>query len=67
MQIELHPEAGSAAGKALLEALAKADLGGHRAGAAYLGSWRRAALAEGVDRDPGYVPAPRMSRGATRA
>ena len=67
MRIELRPEAGPDADEAVLRALANEALR-ERAGAApYLSDWRRAALAEGVDRDPGYAPSPRRSRGATRA
>lgn len=67
MRIELLPEAGADAHEAVLRALAAEALSERRGAAPYLSDWRRAAIAEGVDRDPGYAPSPRRSRGATRA
>jgi hypothetical protein len=67
VRIELRPEAGPEADEAVLQALMSVVLR-ERAGASlYLGEWRRASLAEGVERDPAYAPSPRRSRGAPRA
>jgi hypothetical protein len=69
MELELAPPADDEVEEALaraLDELARRDEG---AAAAYASPWRRAALQEGVARGRGsaYVPAPRSSRGATRA
>jgi hypothetical protein len=75
VQVELVPEADADVREAVRAALARttrADglLPDAARGTAVQngpGAWRRRALAEGVDRDPGYASAPRSSRGAARA
>jgi hypothetical protein len=67
VEIELLPDDGPGARDAVqaaLQALRLQDAQGTRA---YRSDWRRTALAEAVERDPGYALSPRSSRGATRA
>jgi len=65
-RFDLVPEAGGAARVAVRRAVDAVAADEQRRTASYHGEWRRTALAEGVDRDPGYAP-PRSSLGATRA
>ncbi len=67
MRIELRPEAGPDADEVVFRALANEARRGRAGATPYLSDWRRAALAEGVERDPGYAPSPRRSLGAARA
>jgi hypothetical protein len=66
VEIELLPEPDAAAREAAFRAVAAVTRAEQLAAAGYGSDWRRAALAEGVERDPGYAPSPRSSRGATR-
>jgi flavin-binding protein dodecin len=77
VRVELVPKAEAAIEEAVRRAVAEAErlaapvrtatdttdelVAGARA------TWRRRALSEGVDRDPGYASAPRSRRGAARA
>ena len=65
-RLELVPEATAEIERAVRQAIA--TLAADRARVSLPDEeWRRAALAEGVERDPGYEPEPPSSRGATRA
>jgi hypothetical protein len=67
VKVELVPDGDPgtlASVRAALDALRLLD---EQRALAYGSEWRRHALADSVERDPGYVPSPRSSRGATRA
>jgi hypothetical protein len=65
VRIVLDPPADPATEQAVRTAVAVAARAASPGGRP--GPWRAAALAEAVERDPGYAPSPRISRGATRA
>ena len=66
-QVDLVPDGSPAVTTAVARALAVVAADAKRSTFAYGSAWRRAALGEAVDRDPGYVPSPRSKRGAARA
>ncbi len=65
-RLELVPQATPEIERAVRQAIAALAAGPARVSLTD-GEWRRAALAEGVERDPGYDPEPASSRGAARA
>jgi hypothetical protein len=69
VELSVTPAVDESTERALRSALAAVGADAPRA-QVYEGAWRRAALAEGVERDDpdvGYAPSPRSTRGATRA